>query len=45
VHRLLEPQWQVTALDHLDIYANEPGLAARGLSALTTDVFLLDRSA
>jgi len=43
VHRLLDAQWQVSAIDHRDIYANEPGLAARGLSALVTDVFRLDR--
>jgi thiopurine S-methyltransferase len=45
VRRLFEPDWQVKALEHRDIYANEPGLAARGLSALATDVFRLDRGA
>lgn len=45
VHRLLDAGWQVTTLEHRDIYANEPGLAARGLSALATDVFRLDRRA
>jgi thiopurine S-methyltransferase len=45
VHSLFEPGWRVAALEHRDIYANEPGLAARGLSALATDVFRLDRGA
>jgi thiopurine S-methyltransferase len=45
VHRLFDTHWQVTPLQHRDIHAEEPGLAARGLSALTTDVFRLDRRA
>jgi thiopurine S-methyltransferase len=43
VRRLFEADWRVAALEHRDIHANEPGLAARGLSALATDVFRLDR--
>ncbi|MCX7515136.1 thiopurine S-methyltransferase [Frateuria sp. STR12] len=43
VHRLLERGWGVTTLEHLDILAEQPGLAARGLTALVTDVYRLDR--
>ena len=43
VRRLYEPDWRVTPLEHRDIHASEPGLAARGLSALATDAFRLDR--
>jgi thiopurine S-methyltransferase len=45
VRQLFGGDWQVTALDHRDILANEPGLAARGLSALATDAHRLDRRA
>lgn len=44
VQRLLEPGWRVTALEHRDIHAHEPGLAARGVTALATDVFRLQRT-
>lgn len=45
VRQLLEPGWQVAALEHRDIYADDPGWATRGLSAMATDVFRLDRRA
>lgn len=43
VERLYGTQWRISPLDHRDILADQPGLAARGLSALATDVFRLDR--
>lgn len=44
VRRLLEPGWRVETLEHRDAHVMEPGLAARGATALTTDVFRLQRS-
>lgn len=37
--------WQVTPLERRDILAHEPGLAARGLTTLTTTVYRLQRQA
>ena len=45
VGRLYGAGWEITPLEHRDILAEQPGLAARGLSALATDVFRLDRVA
>jgi thiopurine S-methyltransferase len=45
VRELYGRDWQVTALEHHDIYADDPGWAERGLSAMATDVFRLDRRA
>lgn len=45
VHRLFGPDWQVTALQHLDIHADDPSWAERGVTAMATDVFRLDRRA
>jgi thiopurine S-methyltransferase len=45
VDRLYRPLWHVAPREHRDILAEQPGLAARGLSALATDVYRLDRRA
>jgi thiopurine S-methyltransferase len=45
VERLYASRWRITPLEHRDILAEQPGLAARGLSALATDVYRLDRRA
>lgn len=43
VQDLYGHDWQVTTLEHRDIHADDPGWAERGLSAMATDVFRLDR--
>ncbi|HEV2623122.1 MAG TPA: thiopurine S-methyltransferase [Frateuria sp.] len=45
VRELYGRDWQVTMLEHRDIYADDPGWAEQGLSAMATDVFRLDRRA
>ncbi|SEJ50712.1 thiopurine S-methyltransferase [Frateuria terrea] len=45
VERLFASGWRIATLEHRDILAEQPGLAARGLSALATDVYRLDRRA
>lgn len=45
VHRLLDPSWRVTALEHRDLHADPTASIPPGLSALATDVFQLDRRA
>jgi thiopurine S-methyltransferase len=43
VRNLYGHDWQVTALEHRDIHADDPGWAERGVTAMATDVFRLDR--
>jgi len=43
VRQLFGERWDIRQLEHRDILADQPGLAARGATALATDVFRLDR--
>ncbi len=45
VHVLFDPDWTVDTLWRLDSLAVEPGLAARGVDALHTGVYRLERRA
>ncbi len=43
VQALLAAQWQVTAFDRRDIFASDPGFAARGATAMHTSVYALHK--
>lgn len=43
MYRLYDHDWHVTQAESRDILANEPGLASRGVTALSTAVYQLQR--
>ena len=45
VRQLYAPHWQIQRLERRDILGQEAGFAARGLSALSTVVYRLERTA